>query len=87
MKGWWFKSRAKQIMESSSSGATFKFSDDWFSGFKRRYKISLRRPTNTAQNSPKDKETAVMNFHRQIQLGDGKGDGPLADLSTLTISQ
>ena len=54
----------------------------WFSGFKRRYKISLRRPTNTAQNSPKDKEAAIMNFHRQIreiQLGDGKGDGPLEE--------
>ena len=27
VKGWWFRSRAKQIMESSSPGAAFKFSD------------------------------------------------------------
>lgn len=77
VKAWWFRNRAKQILESSPSANSFKFSEGWFNGFKRRYKISLRRPTNTAQTPPNEKEGAIMAFHKQIrkiQLS-GEGDG------------
>ena len=78
VKGWWFKTRAKQILDSSDPGHAFQFSEGWFTNFKNRYKISLRCPTNTAQKPPDDKEAAIMEFHRQvrrIQLP-GKGEGP-----------
>ncbi len=47
---WWFKTRANQILDRSDPAHTFQFFEGWFTGFKNRYKISLRRPTNTAQN-------------------------------------
>lgn len=78
VKGWWFKSRAKQILESSDPTNSFKYSEGWFSRFKSRYRISLRRPTNTAQRQPDEKEEALQEFHRQIrecQLSES-GDGP-----------
>ena len=57
VKGWWFLTRGKQLLPENDSG--FKFSKGWFNHFKRRYKISLRRPTNTAQKQPTDKEEAI----------------------------
>lgn len=77
VKGWCFKSRAKQILESSDSTNSFKYSEGWFFRFKSRYRISLCRPTNTAQRQPDEKE-ALQEFHRQIrecQLSES-GDGP-----------
>ena len=80
VKGWWFKTRAKQILESANPNNTFKFSQGWFARFKNRYKISLRRPTNTAQKQPSEKEASIQEFHRQIReaqmSGMGHGDGP-----------
>ena len=81
VKGWWFKSRAKQILASIEPNASFQFSEGWFVRFKRRYRISLRRPTNTAQRQPTEKEAAIQEFHHQIrekQLS-GTGDGPQED--------
>ena len=48
-----------------------------YTRFKTRYKISLRRSTNTAQKQPSDKEAAIQEFHRQIRevQAPGKGDG------------
>ena len=78
VKAWWLKTRAKQILQSTNPSSSFKFSDGWFTGFKKRYRISLRRPTNTAQNPPADKQAAIEEFHkmiRSIQIA-GDGDGP-----------
>ena len=40
----------------------WKFSKGWFNRFKRRYKISFRRPTNTAQNSQMIKKKQLESF-------------------------
>ena len=78
VKGWWFKARAKQILDSTNPDHNFKYSLGWFTRFKKRYQISLRRSTNTAQNPPSDKEAAIQEFHRQIREAQlpGEGDGP-----------
>ena len=52
IKGWWFRNRAKQIFNEQYPGQNFSFSDGWFAGFKKRYKISLRRATNSCQKPP-----------------------------------
>ena len=80
VKAWWFKRRAKKILQSTdpNKAESFTFSDGWFTRFKSRYKISLRRPTNTAQRQPSEKEAAIQEFHQQIrqcQLPES-GDGP-----------
>jgi len=49
VKGWWFRTTGKQLLES---GDTFKFSNQWFHGFKKHYNICLRRPTRKAQAVP-----------------------------------
>ena len=75
---WWFKTRAKQILQSEHPNTTFKSSDGWFSRFKNRYKISLRRPTNTAQTQPEEKKDLIQEFHkkiRKVQIS-SVGDGP-----------
>ena len=49
VKGWWFKTRGEQLLQSMSPPrGKFKFSDSWFDGFKRRYKLSLHPPTHKA---------------------------------------
>ena len=68
VKGWWFKTRGEQLLQSmSSQRSEFKFSDSWFDGFKRRYKLSLRRPTHRAQVVPLSKAELVQSFHRTIR--------------------
>ena len=58
--------RAKQLLQATDSVSHFKFSNAWFDGFKRRYNISLRRPTNKAQRTPADKKELIQSFHRKI---------------------
>ena len=78
VKAWWFKARAKKILESHPNACTFKYSDGWFTRFKCRYNISFRKPTNTAQRAPSEKEETIQEFHRQIRevQFDGESDGP-----------
>ena len=78
VKGWWFKARAKQILDSTNPDHNFKYSLGWFTRFKKRYRINLRISSNTAQNPPSDKEAAIQEFHRQIREAQlpGEGDGP-----------
>ena len=77
VKGWWFKTRAKEILQSTHPDAGFKYSEGWFCRFKNRYKISFRRPTNTAQ-----KEEAIQQFHcqiREMKIGSDETDGPIEE--------
>ena len=80
MKKWWFILKAKEILKELEPGSeeTFRFSDDWFSGFKKRHKISFRRPTNTCQKEPEDKRSIIQQFHRSIRekAKKGKSVGP-----------
>ena len=68
----------KSCRDSTHPDNTFKYSLGWFTRFKTRYKISLRRATNTAQKVPQDKEAAIQEFHRQIRevQAPSEGDGP-----------
>ena len=67
VKGYWFKLRARQLLEEKEPGATFQFSNGWFDQFKARHKISLRRPTNTAQTPASDKESLIHRFHHLLR--------------------
>lgn len=42
VKGFWFRARAKQLLQRMHPDAIFQFSNAWFDGFKTRHKISLR---------------------------------------------
>ena len=75
IKGWWLKSRAKQILNSIDPDNTFKCLLGWFTHFKARYNISLRRPTNIAQKPLDEKEVAIQEFHKQIRKVQDPGDG------------
>ena len=61
--------RAKQLLQATETSASsqFKFSNTWlFDGFKQRYKISLRHPTNKAQNVSTTKKQLIQSFHQKI---------------------
>ena len=55
VKGYWFKVRARQLMEEICPGKPFAFSDGWFAAFKERYSISFRQVTNQCQRPASDK--------------------------------
>ena len=56
VKGWWFLTRAKQILsEMQPDALPFGNSDGWFMRFKARHRISKRRATNSCQKEPDDK--------------------------------
>ena len=55
MKGYWFRIRAKQIIEATNPESSACFSNSWFDGFKQRHKVSLRRATNVSQKPAEDK--------------------------------
>ena len=57
------RKRAKQIFNKQYPGQKFYFSDGWFAGLKKRYKISLRRATNSCQKPPESKKEAIRHFH------------------------
>ena len=88
VKGWWFKTRAKQLLQSTETDSQFKFSNAWFDGFKRRYNISLRRPTNKAQNVPATKKQLIRNFHRKIRQEAAVGPqiGKLGQFNTSNVA-
>ena len=88
VKGWWFKTRAKQLLQATEAGSQFKFSNAWFAGFKRRYNISLRRPTNKAQNVPTTKKQLIQNFHRKIcqEAAVGPQIGKLGQFNTSNVA-
>lgn len=67
VKGFWFKTRGKQLLEEMDPEASFHLSDGWFDGFKQRHRISFRRSTNVSQRPASDKESAVRLFHRNIR--------------------
>ena len=67
VKGFWFRARAKQLLQQMHPDATFQFSESWFDRFKNRHRISLRRPTNVAQKPAEGKRGAIQQFHHTIR--------------------
>ena len=65
--GYWFKIRAKQLAEEMEPGTRFVASEGWFSRFKARHSVSLRRPTNASQKPASDKEGSIQTFHRELR--------------------
>ena len=88
VKGWWFRLRARQILSELQPEANFCYSDTWFTGFKKRYRLSMRRATNTCQKEPADKCSAIQHFHRSIRRTAKEGDlvGPLGQWTPRTIA-
>ena len=67
VKGFWFKMRAKQLLERIDPEASFNFLDRWFDSFKKRHRITFRRSTNVCQKPADDKKSAVRSFHKTIR--------------------
>jgi len=79
--GRWFRLEAENLFKEiyPDTPSTFKFSDNWFNGFKKRYRISFRVVTNKAQNVPADKVDKIRSFHHFIRRNSARGVqiGPL----------
>ncbi len=88
MKGWWFKLRANQILKEIEPDSWFSFSEGWFKGFKRRFRISVRRATNSCQKEPEDKRFVIQGFHRSIRriALDGQSISPLGQWTDRNIA-
>lgn len=67
VKQWWFNNRVKQLLkESNPAESNFKKSDCWFFSFCRRYCVSLRRKTHTAQKAPEQLKHVITKFHAKL---------------------
>ena len=88
VKAWWFKLRARQLLQEEDPNNTFAFSESWFTAFKKRNSISNRRATNTCQREPEDKRSALQRFHREIRRKAKEGDalGPLGKWTLSTVA-
>ena len=86
VKGWWFRTRAKQIFKELHPDETFVFSNTWFAGFKTRSHIILRRSTNTCQRQPADKKSAIQGFHQAIRREARNGES-VGQLGKFKLSQ
>lgn len=87
VKKWWFILKAKEILKETNPDATsFAFSDDWFTSFKKRHKISLRRGTNTCQKVPEHKRLIIQQFHQGIRQKAKIGD-QVGSLGKWTLKQ
>ena len=88
VKAWWFKLRARQLLQEEDPNNTFAFSECWFTAFKKRNRISNRRATNTCQKEPEDKRSALQRFHREIRRKAKEGDalGPLGKWTLSTVA-
>ena len=89
VKGWWFRQREKHIFQELHPEKDFRFSNCWFTAFKRRFHISYRRPTNVCQKEPSDKERAIRSFHSsiwQVARGTATSVEPLGKFSLERIA-
>ena len=49
VKGFWFKTRGRQLLKQMDPEASFHFSNGWFDGFKQRHRISFMCISKTSQ--------------------------------------
>lgn len=88
VRSFWFRVRAKQLMEEMEPGVPFACSDGWFTRFKARHGISLRCPTNTSQRPALDKVETIRAFHHTIRRLAKPGEGqPTEDVGRFKLSQ
>ena len=80
--------KAKEILEELEPDSGFAFSDGWFKGFKDRFRLSVRRATNTCQKQPEDKRSVIQMFHRTIRrlAKEGQASGPLGQWTERNIA-
>ena len=78
VKRWWFSAQARQLIAEE-----FKFSDRWFNGFCRRYRISLRRETLTTQKSPAELKKSIEMFHGKLPRERRRGTFSLANIANM----
>ena len=87
VRGYWFKVRARQLLQQIEPGSTFQFSDGWFNRFKARQNITLSRSRNTAQTPAEDKLSLIRGFHHTIQRLAEPTDDMQFDVGQFKLSQ
>ena len=77
--------RAKQIFRSeyNDTGTDFKFSNNWFLGFRKRHRISFRKKTHVAQKSPAQLRELIEDIHKTSQSVRRRGTYQLSDLANM----
>ena len=61
----------------------FRNSDQWFARFSRRFKLSLRRKTHTAQKTPAEVEIILCKFHKHLLQVTKRGKYELAYIANM----
>ena len=62
VKMWWFRARARKLVDNFYPTADFKCSDHWMRLFLKRNRISLRHKTHRAQKLPEDAVPKIKSF-------------------------
>ena len=77
----------KQIFQDMHPDKTFAFSNCWFAAFKQRFRISYRRPTDTCQKEPGDKESVILSFHLAIRDAARATENPTGPLGKYSLDR
>lgn len=85
VKRWWFNKRMKQLLTEHYPDAADSFchSDQWFARFCRRFRISLRRKTHTAQKTPDQLSESITKFHKYLLRVRHRGKYQLKDIANM----
>ena len=85
VKRYCFNQRMRQLIRQHyhDSIEEFRNSDQWFARFCRRFKVSLRRETHTAQKVPAELEFILRKFHKHLLRVRKRGKYELADIANM----
>ena len=79
----WFNYRAKQLVKELYPGENLKASDQWFSRFTNRFKISLRRKTHCAQKDRQSLSYSIAKFHSKVLRTRRRGTYQMKDIANM----
>lgn len=85
VKKWWFITRAKQLMSELYPTDVDRFKYSPLRRFRRRFGVSLRATTHTAQQDPQNLENVISSFHRR--LIEARKDGQFAASDVANMDQ
>ena len=83
MKLWWFNTIAKQLIKDHYFGQYLKCSYQWFARFFRRFKVTFRWVTHTAETAPKDLAPAISKLHARLLCVRRSGNFELKDIASM----
>ena len=83
IKRWWFNCGAKQLVKEIYPDENLKASDQWFSRFTNRFKISLCRKAHCEQKDPQSLSYSIGKFYSKALLSQRSEKYQMKDIANM----